>query len=151
VEINFQSNSDLPANQVQVTVSAQQLTPEVMTLLQQLNQLSTSFNSTLPITVSDRVQMVAIAEIVAIEVVSTGLLIHTTTHQYRTTGTLKEIYQKLPVATFVQVSKSAVVNIDHLEYMETAFSGSMTAFLSSQLKVHVSRKYLPKLKKSLQM
>ena len=58
---------------------------------------------------------------------------------------------KLNQTDFIQVSKGAVLNLNHLKTLEAAFSGNMTARLTNDIKVTISRKYLPELKKQLGM
>ncbi|YAB14787.1 LytTR family DNA-binding domain-containing protein [Lactiplantibacillus plantarum] len=50
---------------------------------------------------------------------------------------------------FVQVSKHAVLNLNHLITLSDSFSGNMTARLTNQVKTEVSRKYVKSLMTSL--
>ncbi|PNM84486.1 hypothetical protein AL506_008265 [Streptococcus sp. FDAARGOS_146] len=43
---------------------------------------------------------------------------------------------------FIQISKHAVINIDHLLSLSDSFSGSMTARLTNNIKSSVSRIYI---------
>lgn len=151
MKIDFNKDDQLNDDEINVLVSAKELTPEVIDLLSKLKDVSNKNDNWLPVNTNDRVQMIAIDDIVGIEVYQNELNIYTTKEQFATTGTLKDMYEKLKKHHFIQISKSAIINIDHLDYMETAFSGNMTAFLTNDLKLNVSRKYLPGLKKSLRM
>ena len=151
MKIDFNKDGQLNDDEIHVTVSAKEMTPEVIDLLAMLKDVSTHDDNWLPINTNDRVQMISIDDIVGIEVYQNELNIYTTEDRFVITGTLKDMYEKLKKHHFIQISKSAVINIDHLDYMETAFSGNMTAFLTNDLKLNVSRKYLPGLKKSLRM
>jgi DNA-binding LytR/AlgR family response regulator len=55
---------------------------------------------------------------------------------------LAHFADRLASPDFVQVSKHAIVNLNHLLSLEDSFSGSMTAKLSEHTKTSVSRKYV---------
>lgn len=151
MKISFNQDDSLEDGQINIQINAKELNGEVIDLLSMLKDFSKEDDNWLPVNTNDRVQMVSIDDIVGIEVYHTELIIYTINSQLTTNGTLKEIYAKLKKHHFIQISKSAIINIDHLDYMETAFSGNMTAFLTNNLKLNVSRKYLPGLKKCLRM
>ncbi|KOY78691.1 LytTR family DNA-binding domain-containing protein [Apilactobacillus kunkeei] len=151
MKIDFNKDGRLNDDEINVLVSAKELTPEVIDLLAMLKNVSNQDDNWIPVNTNNRVQMVAISNIVGIEIYQNELNIYTNEEQFVTNGTLKDMYEKLKKHHFIQISKSAIINIDHLDYMETAFSGNMTAFLTNDLKLNVSRKYLPGLKKSLRM
>lgn len=151
MKIDFNQDDQLPDGEINILVSASQLSDEVIDLLANLKNLSKDDDNWLPINTADRVQMQSIADIVGVEIYHNELMFYTTKSTYTTNGTLKDVYSKLKSHHFIQINKSAIINIDHLDYMETAFSGNMTAFLTNDLKLSISRKYLPGLKKSLRM
>lgn len=148
MEINFEQNRTLKADEIKLTVQAAELSPEVVALMQQLAQ-SQAPRTVLPINVEDRVEMVPIVEIIALEVYGSELTIYTVQTTYQVRGILKKMVAQMASPDFIQVAKGTVLNLNHLQSLEAAFSGSMTAFLTNQVKVSVSRKYLPKLKQQL--
>lgn len=150
MKISFEQDATLTAGEIDVLVRAAETSPAVIDLLGQLNQLDKQARS-LPITVDDQVIVVAIADIIAVEVFNEQLTIHTVNHDYLTRGHLKEIMTRLDPATFVQISRSVVLNLDQLNLLEPEFSGNMVAKMKSGLAMTVSRKYVPALKKSLGM
>ncbi|WP_125762408.1 LytTR family DNA-binding domain-containing protein [Companilactobacillus hulinensis] len=95
--------------------------------------------------------MVQIDQIIAIEVFENELTIYTHEKIYRLRGQLKKMTERINDGNFVQISKNTVINLNHLDSLETAFSGNMTAFLTDDLKFSVSRKYLTELKGQLGM
>ncbi|TPR39855.1 LytTR family transcriptional regulator [Apilactobacillus micheneri] len=153
MNIDFHQDDSLSDNDINILVSANKLSPKVMDLLEQLNKLNEEFTDSqmLPVSTNDRIVMVAFDDIVGIEVYGNQLTIYDLNATYETTGKLKDIFHKLSPYHFIQISRSAIINLDHLKSMETAFSGSMTAFLTNGLKLNVSRKYLPGLKRSLKL
>ncbi|WP_105956690.1 LytTR family DNA-binding domain-containing protein [Apilactobacillus quenuiae] len=153
MEIDFHQDNDLSDDEIKVLVSASKLSPKVMDLLKRLNKLNEEFNDNqmLPVATNDRIIMVPFDDIIGVEVYGNKLTIYSVKSTYTTIGKLKDILNKLSAYHFIQISRSSIINIDHLKSMETAFSGSMTAFLTNDLKLNVSRKYLPELKRSLKL
>ncbi|MHC9531858.1 LytTR family DNA-binding domain-containing protein [Dellaglioa sp. BT-FLS60] len=150
MKINFEQNDELNDDEIVINLQANALSHDVLKILQQLENLNTQVGM-IPITVEDRVVMVQTSEILAIEVYGSELTIHTIVKNYSVKGQLKTMIERLNNHDFIQVSKSTVININQLESLEAAFSGNMTAFMTNQLKLIVSRKYLPELRRQLRM
>jgi two-component system response regulator LytT len=148
MKVNFTSNEELAPDDIEVVVSAAVMNGEVLSLMQQIQNL-TPPSTTLPITLEDRVVLLPISDIISIEVFGTEISVQTVGKSYTTKGQLKKFHARLPQKTFIQISKSALINIEHLEYLEAGFSGNMTAFLTNNNRASVSRKYLPDLKQTL--
>lgn len=95
--------------------------------------------------------MVALSKLIAIEVYGSELTLYTTDGTYQQRGVLKKMLERLGNANFMQVAKGTVINLDHLTALEASFSESMIASLTDELKLNVSRKYLPVLRQKLGM
>lgn len=150
MKINFNQDDKVPQNEIDVTVKAASFSNEVQELMKRLEELNSKF-SVVPLSVDDRVVMVQIDQIIAIEVFENELTIYTHEKIYRLRGQLKKMIERINDGNFVQISKNTVINLNHLDSLETAFSGNMTAFLTDDLKFSVSRKYLTELKRQLGM
>jgi DNA-binding LytR/AlgR family response regulator len=63
----------------------------------------------------------------------------------------KRMYELLEVLgkDFMQVSKSAAVNLKYLESVEPSFNGVMLLHMKNGEKEYISRKFVPQLKKYL--
>ena len=85
------------------------------------------------------------------EVYQNELTVYTQEATYLVKGQLNKMLERLDGRDFVQVSKSALLNINHLHTLEMGFSGNMVALLTHKIKLGVSRKYLPALKQALGM
>ncbi len=61
----------------------------------------------------------------------------------------KRLYQMEEMAggEFVRISKSAIVNVQHIYGVEAGFKGMMTLVLKNGCKEYISRTYLPAFKK----
>lgn len=102
-----------------------------------------------PIKTVDRVQLVAVADIIAVEVEAGELCLMTKTGNYRTLERLNHFQERVTHPDLVQISRYGLLNIKHLQYLEHSFSGNMTAFLTDKVKVTISRRYLKQLEKKL--
>lgn len=147
MNIHFEQNNELEPGEVTVVIQSASLSSEVIELIQRLEEREST--DVLPITVDERTHVLAVENIIAIEVFGHQLEIHTKDTTYKIRGVLKRIIERLPSKNFVQIAKGTVINIDYLNSMEASFSGNMLAFLENGLKMTVSRKYLPNLKKHL--
>ncbi|AVK62508.1 LytTR family transcriptional regulator [Lactobacillus sp. CBA3605] len=150
MQVNFEQNDQLADGEIRVTVQATHLSPTVIALIQALEAHQQPVD-VYPITVDDRVVLVPIADIIALEVYGHEVTLYTVAATYQVRGVLKKILSKLNQPDFIQIAKGAAINLNHLQSLEAAFSGSMTAFLANQLKMQVSRKYLPQLRQQLGM
>lgn len=150
MKINFNQDDKIPKNEIDVTVKAANFSDEVQELMRKLEELNAKF-SAVPLSVDDRVVMVQIDQIIAIEVLDAELTVYTHERKYQLRGQLKKMAERINDGNFVQISKNTVINLNHLDSLEAAFSGNMTAFLTDDLKFSVSRKYLSGLKKQLGM
>lgn len=146
MDIKYRENPKLAENEIKVIIEASELDKDVMKLMSDIENLG-SKRSILAINMEDRLEMLSYNQIILIEVFTNQIIIQSVDKIYETKGQLKTIYNKLPKSTFIQISKNTIINIDHLDYLEAAFSGNMTAFLTNKVKTNVSRKYLPDLKK----
>lgn len=122
---------------------------EVEAVLAYLNQLGQVSPDIVPVKTGDRIQMLRVAELIAVEVEGNNLRLYTLTGQLLTTDRLYKFQARVNNPNLVQVSKQTLLNIAHLDYLEASFSGNMTAFLSRGVKVTVSRRYLKALEQKL--
>jgi DNA-binding LytR/AlgR family response regulator len=126
-----------------VSIKAAHLNTKVTRLLELLDQLDKQ-KETLPIVIDDQVNLILCYQIVALEVLGEQVTIHTITQDYQLHGQLKNV-----LAKFVRISRSAALNLDYLKLLEPSFSGNMVARMQNNLKLIISRKYLPDLKHHL--
>jgi len=59
--------------------------------------------------------------------------------------TLTNFQHRINRRSFLQISRHAVMNIDHLESLSDSFSGNMMAKMTGGVKSSVSRKYVKSL------
>lgn len=142
VNYHFEEDRELDLDAIDVRVRSQSLTPPVQHFLNYLEAYQAEAPAIVPIKTADRIEMLRVADLILVEVEGTSLILTTTKSRFVMTERLYRFQERLNNPDIVQVSKQSLININHLDYLEDAFSGSMTAFLSRQLKTGVSRKYL---------
>ena len=102
------------------------------------------------LTVSEEERMVVLRpeEIYLIRVEQEKTMVYGKTKKYTSGKRLYELEQYLGRG-FMRISKSALVNLRYLDYVEASFHGIMLLRLKNQSEEYVSRKYLPDLKRYL--
>lgn len=135
--------------ELEVVVHKSSYDEEVQAVLAYLSQFGQVSPDIVPVKTADRIQMLRVAELIAVEVEGSDLRLHTQKGTLVTTDRLYKFQARLNNPDLVQVSKQTLLNIAHLNYLEASFSGNMTAFLSQGVKVTVSRRYLKALEQKL--
>lgn len=149
MDYRFEKDKDLEAGLIDVLVRSQELTPDVQGLLDYLSLYETEAPAILPIKTNDRIEMLKVEELVFVDVNGSSLILETLKGRYLINDRLYKFSQRLNNPDFVQVSKHALININHLEALEASFSGNMLAILTGKRKMDVSRRYLVNLEKRL--
>lgn len=99
------------------------------------------------ITANDDEKIVVIEpqKIYMIRVENSETIIYCENKQYRSKKRLYELLAQLG-GDFMQISKSAVINLKKIDYVEPSFSGMMKLFLKNKQSEYISRRYLPEFK-----
>ena len=142
MDYRFEEDRTLELDAIDVTVRSQSLTPPVQQFLDYLTNYQAEAPAIVSIKTDDRIEMLRVADLILVEVDGTSLVLETLRGRFIISNRLYRFQERLSNPDFVQVSKQSLININHLDYLEDAFSGAMTAFLTKKLKTNVSRKYL---------
>lgn len=89
--------------------------------------------------------MLHVADLILVDVDGSTLILETTQGRLLTNDRLYKFRNRLANPDFVQVSKHALININHLQALENSFSGNMLAILTGKIKADVSQRYLSEL------
>lgn len=135
--------------ELEVVVRKSSYDEEAQAVLAYLSQFGQVSPDIVPVKTADRIQMLRVGELIAVEVEGSDLRLHTQKGTLVTTDRLYKFQARLNNPDLVQVAKQTLLNIAHLNYLEASFSGNMTAFLSQGVKVTVSRRYLKALEQKL--
>ena len=130
MQAKFETDPTISSKDPLVVVKADQLAAEAKAILDYLEQYRAGPSGVLPIKSDDKLIMLKTEDIILADINQTTLMIYSREGIYQTTE------------TFIQISKHAVINIDHLESLSDSFSGNMTAKLTNQIKTEVSRRYV---------
>lgn len=101
----------------------------------------------MPITAwhKDRMVILQPKEIYMVRIENGETILYGKTEQYCSRKRLYELSAQLG-KQFMQISKSALVNLSYLDSVESGFSGTLLLKLRNGCKEYVSRKYLPEFK-----
>lgn len=138
----FKVNNQISASHPLVTIQAESLTDEAKAISDYLDRFGQLQVSTIPIKSDGQILMIKIDQIIMADIQQNTLMIYSVDGVYQTTETLKRFEQRLNRAHFIQVSKHAILNLDHLHSLSNSFSGNMMAKLTNGYKTSVSRKYV---------
>ena len=87
-------------------------------------------------------------DIFMIRVENGDTIIYGENDNYRSRRRLYELKEQLG-NSFMQISKSALINLSYMDSVESSFSGTLLLKLKNVCKENVSRTYLPEFKKYL--
>ena len=142
LQTRFEEDAQISSQDPLVVVRADQLAGEAKIILDYLEHYKAGPSGVLPIKSDDKLVMLKTEDIILADISQTTLMIYSTEGIYTTTETLTRFQNRLNSRNFIQMSRHAVINIDHLESLSDSFSGNMTAKLTNQLKTDVSRRYV---------
>lgn len=146
MNIFFKKNNQI--NEITITVEKNNRDREVEQLLIYLNDYEQYVN-VLTVEKENQIYKFPFMEILWIEVIGDYTSIYTNTIQLRVRKTLQSIESELPINKFIRTSRNTIVNIKKIKKVETSFSGTMSATLSNNQKIHISRKYWKNIKKRI--
>lgn len=143
VDMNISENIKEPY----AVIHTAELTPEIAELAREISQFQ-SGKAVLIGNLDDRMVVIDPEKIVLIRVESEKVYIITEEATYRIG---KRMYELLEILgkDFMQVSKSAAINLKYLESVEPSFNGVMLLHMKNGEKEYISRKFVPQLKKYL--
>ncbi|MEY8701271.1 LytTR family DNA-binding domain-containing protein [Streptococcus ferus] len=146
---DFKEDPTLTDGEIEVLVKSQTLNRPTQQFLDYLNQYQQETQTVLPVKTKDRIEMIRTEDLILVDVEGANLLLDTTKGRLVTSERLYKFMERLGNPDFIQVSRHAVININHLEALENSFSGNMLAILTDRIKTDVSRRYLSHLEKRL--
>lgn len=143
VDMNISDNIKEPF----AVIHAGELTPEIAELAREISQFGNGKGVIIG-SLDERMVVIDPEHIVLIRVESEKVYIVTDENTYRIG---KRMYELLEILgkDFMQVSKSAAINLKYLESVEPSFNGVMLLHMKNGEKEYISRKFVPQLKKYL--
>ncbi|SEL05922.1 LytTR family DNA-binding domain-containing protein [Streptococcus equinus] len=145
----FEEDSSLPKEAIEVLVRSGKYDQAVQDVLDYLARFNQEKTEVLPVKTAMRTELLRVSDLILIDVDGSSLILETRHGRLVTNDRLYKFRARLNNPDFVQVSKHAVLNINHLKALESIFSGNMLALLTNDIKTDVSRRYLSDLEKAL--
>ena len=125
--------------EVEVIIRGEPSDPEVAQLLKLLGSKN---SSRLMVSREDEQFVLDAAQIVFLETADNRVLVHTAAETYESKQKLYELMEQLGRRSFVQVSKSTIVNLAFVKSIQAEFSGNYLIKLKNRKeKLTLSRKY----------
>lgn len=145
----FEEDSSLPKEAIEVLVRSGKYDQAVQDVLDYLAKFEQGRVEILPVKTAVRTELLRVSDLILVDVDGTSLILETTNGGLITTDRLYKFRERLANTDFVQISKHALININHLKSLENSFSGNMLAMLTNDVTTNVSRRYLSDLEKAL--
>ena len=145
----FEEDNSLPKETIEVLVRSGKYDQAVQDVLDYLAKFEQGRVEILPVKTAVRTELLRVSDLILVDVDGTSLILETTQGRLLTNDRLYKFRQRLENPDFVQVSKHALININHLKALENSFSGNMLAILTGKIKTDVSRRYLSELERRL--
>ena len=145
----FEEDSSLSKEAIEVLVRSGKYDQAVQDVLDYLARFNQEKTEVLPVKTAMRTELLRMSDLILIDVDGSSLILETRHGRLVTNDRLYKFRARLNNPDFVQVSKHAVLNINHLKALESSFSGNMLALLTNDIKTDVSRRYLSDLEKAL--
>ena len=125
--------------EVEVIIRGEPSDPEVAQLLKLLGSKN---SSRLMVSREDEQFVLDAAQIVFLETADNRVLVHTAAETYESKQKLYELMEQLGRRSFVQVSKSTIVNLAFVKSIQAEFSGNyLIKLMNRKEKLTLSRKY----------
>lgn len=145
----FEEDSSLPKEAIEVLVRSGKYDQAVQDVLDYLARFEQGRVEILLVKTAVRTELLRVSDLILVDVDGSSLILETRHGRLVTNDRLYKFRARLNNPDFVQVSKHAVLNINHLKALESSFSGNMLALLTNDIKTDVSRRYLSDLEKAL--
>ncbi len=109
--------------------------------LQEIIEKSTYQTMAIPCFLGEQIHSISCEHILYFETISDILFAHTESKVYEAKKRLYELEEILP-KQFARISKSVIMNLEHVEYYSPLANGLMKATFYNGEETYISRKYL---------
>lgn len=127
-------------------VYTDKLSEEINEVVQILNSNNTK--SVLPANARDKIVILKLHDIFMVRIENKQVVVYCEKTKYTVNKRLYEL-EKILGKGFMRISKSTIINLKKVSYVEPSFNGMMQIFLLNGCNEYISRKYLLQFKKYL--
>lgn len=145
----IKTETDSRLNEPEVIIRSKEITPEIL----KLKELISGFSDAGSISFyKDGAEIfLPVMSVLFFETVPGGIIAHTSDDMYKVKNKLYELENLLP-NTFIRISKSAILNVMHIEAIDTAITSSRCVYFKNTYKqIYVSRSYYKNLKNKISL
>lgn len=132
----------------EVIIKCRTVTPEIMSLCN-LIESGEGLYEKMTFKIRDLEYIISLSDVLFFESSDDKVAAHTKANMYYTDKTLRDLEKSLP-PSFERISKSCLVNLDHITSLKKGLSGVCEIFLDGGIKkVYASRMYFKSFKERL--
>lgn len=143
IEMNVSSDITEPY----VVIHTGEITPQIQKLAAYIQNMGTAASAAIAVYNEDNIVIVSPEEIYMIVSQGRYVNVYCKDNEYLSKKCLYE-FENILQNNFIRISKTTLVNLQQIKRVEPSFNG-MLVVLKNGRKDYISRKYLPKFKKSL--
>ncbi len=143
--MKIEINVDEKAEDLKISVTCRQLTPDVEKLLSALRMM----NHQLTAKINDEIHLLDIAQVIYIESVDRKCYIYTSDKVYESEFKLYELEQQLEEYGFFRVSKSFLIQLRSIQSLKADINRRIRVTMSNGEQIIASRQYTEEMKKRL--
>ncbi len=145
MKVTFEHDPDCGG--IEVTVRYAVMNGDV----RRVKALINSAAARVPCAADGKMRYIGTSEIYYIESVDKRTFVYCAKEVFRTELRLYRLADELSGAGFVQISKSCVLNVNVLDSVKPLLNSRMEATLINGERLYITRKYLPGIKRALEM
>ncbi|WP_310605484.1 LytTR family DNA-binding domain-containing protein [Anaerosporobacter sp.] len=132
----------------QIHICSKHHTPEITKLYQ---LIEATINANITAYMDDKVCILCSADIIHIYTQDLKVYVATIDGVYRLHQRLYEMEEVLDKNYFIRISNSEIVNVRKIKRMDTSLTGTIRMYLDCDREAYVSRRYISKIKKALEI
>lgn len=140
---------DSTVEDTKVLITTREKNQFINDLVDVLSNYSKKKITSLTAYINDKVYFIDVAEILRIYTANQKVYIQTSEAEYLIKYRLYELEDLLDSKLFLRISNSEIVNIKKICNIDLNIIGKICIHLSGNIQTYVSRRYIPKIKKSL--
>lgn len=136
---------DPKINETEITITCREIDTDLETIISNLSLI----DNTAAGKIDGETYFIPMTDIFYFETVDSKTFFYTGDKVFELSAKLYQLEEKLIHTPFVRISKSVIVNLKKVESIKPEENSRLTAKLSNNEKVTVSRQYMPGIKKKL--
>lgn len=144
VDIKIDSSID----DIEVLIVAQRKSQFVNDLVELIVDYDKGDSTNLTGYIGDRAHIIKVSDILRIYAFGQKVYIQTVSHEYLVKYRLYELEEMLKSHKFLRISNSEIVNIRKIMDIDLSITGRVCIRLPGNICTYVSRRYIPKIKKT---